>query len=92
MMPIFEPDLMRRSVRETTEAASRPAVPPDRTAREKSAHCCTRRRATVGCLRLLLAMPQSAGQNATIIDLLNLMEQRGPYLKAIDALPPIQKR
>jgi hypothetical protein len=44
------------------------------------------------CLRLLLAMPQSAGQNATIIDLLNLMEQPGPYLKAIDALPPIQKR
>lgn len=44
------------------------------------------------CLRLLLALPQEGGANATIIDLLNLMEQPGPYLKAIDRLPPIQKR
>ncbi len=43
-------------------------------------------------LRLLLAMPQHGGRNATIIDLLNLMEQPAPYLKAIDALPPIQRR
>lgn len=44
------------------------------------------------CLRLLLALPQTEGRNATIIDLLNLMEQPAPYLKAVEALPPIQRR
>lgn len=44
------------------------------------------------CLRLLLALPQTEGRNATIIDLLNLMEQPTPYLKAVEALPSIQQR
>jgi hypothetical protein len=44
------------------------------------------------CLRLLLALPEQKGRNATIIDLLNLMEQPAPYLKAVDVLPPIQQR
>lgn len=43
-------------------------------------------------LRLLLALPQTLGRNATIIDLLNLMEDPRPYLDAMDKLPPIQRR
>ena len=40
-MPILLPVLVRRSVRETTVAATRPALAPDFTERENSVHDCT---------------------------------------------------
>jgi hypothetical protein len=43
MMPILLPDLVRRSVRDTTVAATRPAVAPAFTARASSPHDCSRR-------------------------------------------------
>ncbi len=42
MMPILLPVRVRRSVRETTVAATRPAVAPLLTACENSAQDCTR--------------------------------------------------
>ncbi len=44
MMPILLPVLVRRSIRDTTVAATLPAVAPVFTARENSAQDCTRRR------------------------------------------------
>jgi len=41
--------------------------------------------------RLLLSMPETMGRNATILDMINLMDDEKPYQKAIDSLPPIQK-
>ena len=46
-MPILLPERMRRSMRETTVAASRPALPPAFTVRENSAQDCTRMRLSV---------------------------------------------
>ncbi len=48
MMPILLPVRVRRSVRATTVPATRPALAPDFTARENSAHDCTRRRLSAG--------------------------------------------
>jgi hypothetical protein len=42
--------------------------------------------------RLMLALPQSLGRNATILDLLHLMDDPTPYLAAMQSLPPIQRR
>jgi hypothetical protein len=39
--------------------------------------------------RLLLTLPETMGRNATILDMLHLMSDAGPYQKAIAALPPI---
>jgi len=44
MMPILLPVLVRRSIRDTTVAATLPAVAPVFTARENSAQDCTLRR------------------------------------------------
>ena len=44
MMPILLPVLVRRSIRDTTVAATLPAVAPVLTARENSAQDCTRNR------------------------------------------------
>jgi hypothetical protein len=41
--------------------------------------------------RLMLALPETLGRNATILDLINLMDDAKPYQKAIDGLPPIQR-
>lgn len=41
--------------------------------------------------RLMLALPETLGRNATILDLIDLMDDPGPYQKAIDSLPPIQR-
>jgi hypothetical protein len=41
--------------------------------------------------RLMLALPDSLGRNATILDILNLMENPEPYRTAIETLPPIQR-
>ncbi len=41
MMPILLPVLVRRSVRDTTVAATRPALAPAFTERENSAQDCT---------------------------------------------------
>ena len=41
MMPILLPVLVRRSTRDTTVAATRPALAPDFTERENSAQDCT---------------------------------------------------
>lgn len=42
--------------------------------------------------RLMLAIPKAMGRNATILDMLALMENAVPYQAAIDSLPPIQKQ
>lgn len=42
--------------------------------------------------RLMLAIPETMGRNATILDMLNLMDDAGPYKKAIESLPPIQRQ
>jgi hypothetical protein len=39
--------------------------------------------------RLMLALPETLGRNATILDFLNLMDDATPYRKAIESLPPI---
>jgi hypothetical protein len=39
--------------------------------------------------RLLLTLPETMGRNATILDMLHLMSDAGPYQTAIGALPPI---
>lgn len=41
--------------------------------------------------RLMLSLPESLGRNATILDMMHLMEDAKPYKKAIDALPPIPR-
>ena len=48
MMPILLPVRVRLSVRAITVPATRPALTPDFTARENSAHDCTRRRRSAG--------------------------------------------
>jgi len=47
-MPILLPVRVRRSVRDTTVAATRPALTPDLTARVNSTHDCTRMRLSAG--------------------------------------------
>jgi hypothetical protein len=42
--------------------------------------------------RLMLAVPQTLGRNATILDLLQLMDDPTPYLPAMASLPPIQRQ
>ena len=41
--------------------------------------------------RLMLALPETMGRNATILDLIDLMDDAAPYQKAIESLPPIQR-
>jgi len=41
--------------------------------------------------RLMLALPETMGRNATILDMINLMDDPAPYKKAIESLPPIQR-
>jgi len=41
--------------------------------------------------RLMLALPETIGRTATILDLIDLMDDAGPYQKAIESLPPIQR-
>lgn len=41
--------------------------------------------------RLMLALPETMGRNATILDLIELMDDATPYAAAIASLPPIQK-
>lgn len=41
--------------------------------------------------RLMLALPETMGRNATILDMMNLMDDIGPYRDAIRTLPPIQR-
>jgi hypothetical protein len=41
--------------------------------------------------RLMLALPETLGRNATILDLINLMDDPAPYRAAIESLPPIQR-
>ncbi len=41
--------------------------------------------------RLMLALPETMGRNATILDLINLMDDAAPYRPAIESLPPIQR-
>jgi hypothetical protein len=42
--------------------------------------------------RLMLALPETLGRNATILDLINLMDDVAPYRTAIASLPPIQRQ
>lgn len=42
--------------------------------------------------RLLIALPETLGRNATILDMIALMDDPTPYLEVIAALPPIQRR
>lgn len=41
--------------------------------------------------RLMLALPETMGRNATILDMMALMEDATPYRAAIQSLPPIQR-
>ena len=41
--------------------------------------------------RLLITLPQSMGRNATLLDMLALLDDITPYLPAVAALPPIQR-
>jgi hypothetical protein len=41
--------------------------------------------------RLMLTLPEAEGRNATILDMLQLMNDPAPYQRAIDALPPIPR-
>ena len=41
--------------------------------------------------RLMLALPETLGRTATILDMLALMDDPAPYRKAIESLPPIQR-
>lgn len=41
--------------------------------------------------RLMLALPETLGRNATILDMIALMDDPEPYRKAIESLPPIQR-
>lgn len=42
--------------------------------------------------RLMLALPESLGRSATILDMLELMDNASPYREAIASLPPIQRQ
>ena len=42
--------------------------------------------------RLMLALPATLGRNATILNLLQLMDDAAPYRPAMQALPPIQRQ
>ncbi len=42
--------------------------------------------------RLMLALPETLGRNATILDMLALMDDAGPYRAAIASLPPIPRQ
>ena len=42
--------------------------------------------------RLMLALPPILGRNATILDMINLMDDIEPYREAIQSLPDIQRR
>ena len=41
--------------------------------------------------RLMLALPETMGRNATILDMIALMADASPYQKAIASLPPLQR-
>lgn len=41
--------------------------------------------------RLMLALPETLGRNATIMDMIALMDDAGPYQAEIETLPPIQR-
>lgn len=41
--------------------------------------------------RLMLALPETLGRNATIMDMIALMDDAVPYQAAIETLPPIQR-
>ncbi|HWA92085.1 MAG TPA: hypothetical protein VG889_18745 [Rhizomicrobium sp.] len=41
--------------------------------------------------RLMLALPETLGRTATILDMISLMDDAAPYRKAIESLPPIQR-
>src|SRR6202789_976064 len=41
--------------------------------------------------RLMLSIPETMGRNATILDMINLMDRPEDYREAIQALPPIQR-
>jgi hypothetical protein len=41
--------------------------------------------------RLMLALPETLGRNATILDMMHLMEDPAPYRPAIESLPPIPR-
>jgi len=41
--------------------------------------------------RLMLALPDALGRNATILDMIQLMRDPTPYAKAIEQLPPLQR-
>lgn len=41
--------------------------------------------------RLMLALPEALGRNATILDMLHLMSDETPYRSAIDSLPDIPR-
>ena len=41
--------------------------------------------------RLMLALPETLGRNATILDMMYLMEDAKPYRGAIQTLPPLQR-
>ena len=41
--------------------------------------------------RLMLALPETLGRNATILDMIALMDDPAPYRKAIESLPPIPR-
>ena len=41
--------------------------------------------------RLMLALPETMGRNATILDMMNLMDDPVPYRDAIKSLPQIQR-
>lgn len=42
--------------------------------------------------RLMLSLPETMGRNATILDMLALMDDATPYAAAIDGLPDIQRQ
>ncbi len=41
--------------------------------------------------RLMLALPETMGRNATILDMIALMDDATPYQQAIASLPPLQR-
>jgi hypothetical protein len=41
--------------------------------------------------RLMLSLPETLGRNATILDMIRLMADDGPYRPAIARLPPLQR-
>lgn len=42
--------------------------------------------------RLMLSLPETTGQNATILDMIRLMDDIEPYREAIERLPEIQRQ